>query len=83
MVYVPSPYPYVDGFSAPDRGGRGPTDNYTNYFAVTPNWTIGPGFILEGDIYIIAGDLNTARSIVYQLHQAVSEVDISAPLRQR
>jgi len=80
MVYVPSPYPYVDGFSAPDSGGGGPTDNYTNYFAVTPNWTIRPGFVLEGDIYIIAGDLNTARNIVYQLHQTVNEVDISAPL---
>jgi hypothetical protein len=80
MVYVPSPYPYVAGFSSPDTGGGGPTDNYTNYFAVTPNWTIGPGFVFEGDIYIIAGDLNTARNIVYQLHQTVSEVDISAPL---
>ncbi|HUJ72046.1 MAG TPA: Ig-like domain-containing protein [Verrucomicrobiae bacterium] len=78
-VYVPSVDPYVTSFTAPDVGGDGPTDNSTNYFAPLGNLTIGPGFVFEGDFYVIAGDSPRARQIVYQLHQSLSIPDIFAP----
>jgi hypothetical protein len=80
-VYVPSQFSRFNGFAAVIPGGPGgPTDDSTNYFALHPYWTIGPGFSFQGDIYVIAGDYTTARQIVYQLHQSVSEPDISSPL---
>jgi len=78
-VYVPSVDPYVTAFTSPDVGGSGPTDNSTNYFAPLGNLTIGPGFVFEGDFYIIAGDCTKARQIVYQLHQTLAIPDIFAP----
>jgi hypothetical protein len=78
-VYVPSVDPYVTSFTAPDVGGNGPTDNSTNYFAPLGNLTIGPGFVFEGDFYIIAGDSTQARQIVYELHQTLNLPDIFAP----
>lgn len=79
-VYVPSQYPYVVGFAAPDPGPGGPTDNATNYFAPTPPLTLAPGFVFEGDIYLIAGDYGAARQIVYQLHQSLNAPDIFTPM---
>ena len=80
-VYVPSQFPYFNGFSAVDpTGPGGPADDSTNYFALHPYWTIGPGFSFQGDIYVIAGDYTTARQIIYQLHQSISEPDISSPI---
>jgi Bacterial Ig domain len=78
-VYVPSVDPYFIGFTAPDIGGGGPADNSTNYFAPLGNLTIGPGFVFEGDFYVIAGDGTQARQIVYQLHQNLMIPDIFAP----
>lgn len=78
-VYVPSVDPYVTSFAAPDVGGGGPTDNSTNYFAPLGNLTIGPGFVFEGDFYVIAGDCTQARQIIYQLHQSLNIPDIFAP----
>jgi hypothetical protein len=78
-VFVPSQYPHLIGFAAPDPGLGGPTDNATNYFALLGKLTIEPNFVLEGEIYLIAGDYATARQIVYQLHQTVSAPDIFAP----
>lgn len=71
-VYVPSVTPYMTGFSAiansyPSQNG--PNDDPTNYFAPLGNLTIGPGFVFEGDVYVIAGDVNVARQIIYRLHQ--------------
>lgn len=78
-VYVPSVDPYVTSFTAPDVGGNGPTDNSTNYFAPLGNLTIGPGFVFEGDFYVIGGDSTQARQIVYQLRQSLNIPDIFAP----
>jgi len=78
-VYVPSQYPYVLGFAAPSPGPGGPTDDATNYFAPLGNFTIGPNFVLEGDIYLIAGNCGTARQIADQLHQSLSTPDIFTP----
>jgi hypothetical protein len=78
-IYVPSQYPYVMGFAAPDPGPGGPTDNATNAFAPSSPRTLVPGLVFEGDIYLIAGDYITARQIVYELHQNLKASDIFPP----
>jgi hypothetical protein len=78
-VYVPSQDPYLAGFAAPVPGPGNPTDSATNYFALSGNLTIGPSFVFEGDIYLIAGDSAAARQIVYNLHQSVGAPDIFTP----
>jgi hypothetical protein len=75
-VYVASQYPYMSGFDYPGPGG--PTDA-TNYFAPFTMLTIAPDFVFEGDYYLIAGDVGSARQIVYELHQAASAPDLFAP----
>jgi hypothetical protein len=81
-VYAPSSGPVYIGFIASDPNlPGGPDDNSTNYFAALPNWTIGPGFVQEADFYVIAGDYNAARSIIYTLHQGPPPADISAPFQ--
>jgi hypothetical protein len=71
-VYVPSVNPWFIGFAAIDNttSDQGsPTDNATNYFAPLGNLTLGPGFVFEGDFYVIAGDYKVARQTIYRLHQ--------------
>jgi len=75
-VYVASQYPYMSGFDYPGPGG--PTDA-TNYFAPFAMLTIAPDFVFEGDYYLIAGDVGSARQIVYELHQPASAPDLFAP----
>ena len=78
-VYVPSQYPYVGGFDV--AGLPGPTGDGTNYFAPYAMLTIGPHYVFEGDIYLIAGDYPTARRTVYQLHQDLGVApDIFTPI---
>jgi hypothetical protein len=81
-VYVPSINPWVIGFAAidnttPDQGS--PTDDATNYFAPLGNLSIGPGFVFEGDFYVIAGDYKLARQTIYRLHQNLNIPVIFAP----
>jgi hypothetical protein len=80
-VYVPSVYPRIVGFDAPAPGGGGPTDGYTNYFAPHGELTIGPNFVMQADVYLIAGDYSKARQIIYQLHQnSPNPPDIFGPI---
>lgn len=76
-VYVPSQYPYVTGFDFP--GPAGPTGDGTNYFAPFAMLTIAPNLVIQGDVYLIAGDTATARQIVYDLHQSLAAPDIFSP----
>jgi Bacterial Ig domain len=81
-VYVPSVNPWFIGFAAidnttPDQGS--PTDNATNYFAPLGNLTIAPGFVFEGDFYVIAGDYQVARQTIYRLHDNLTIPVIFAP----
>jgi hypothetical protein len=41
--------------------------------------SIGPGFVFEGDLYLIAGDSDVARQIIYRLHQNQAIPVIFAP----
>jgi Big-like domain-containing protein len=76
-VYVPSQYPYLVGADFP--GPSGPVGDGTNYFAPSATLTIGPHYVFEGDMYLIAGDYLTARQIVYDLHQHLAVPDIFSP----
>jgi hypothetical protein len=79
-VYAPSSGPVYIGFIASDPNMPGGPDVLnTNYFAPLPNWTLGPGFVRETDIYLIAGDYNAARAVIYNLHQGPPAPDTSAP----
>jgi len=77
-VYVPSQYPYASGAAFP--GPPGPTGNGTNYFSPLTALTIGPNFVFEGDMYVIAGDYVSARHIIYDLHQRLIAPAIFMPI---
>ncbi|HUI42434.1 MAG TPA: Ig-like domain-containing protein [Terriglobia bacterium] len=76
-VFVPGMAPYVGGFAA--AGDNGPTGIGTNYFAPRTFFSFGPGSVLEGDVYLVAGDYQHARQVVYDLHDSLPATDIFAP----
>jgi Bacterial Ig domain len=79
-VFAPSDYPYDVGVSFPGGGGSGPTGDATYYQRPISVATLGPGAIVEGDVYLIAGDYASAREVVYGLHQLLSPLDIFPPM---
>jgi len=76
-VFVPGMAPYIGGFSA--AGDSGPTGFGTNYFAPRTFFSFGPGSVLEGDVYLVAGDYKHARQVIYDLHNRLALKDIFAP----
>jgi hypothetical protein len=80
-VFVPAALPYIFGIYFPNNGGSGPTGNATYYQHQSSYFTVGPGAVMEGDVYLIPGNLTSARSTVYALHQTLPAVaNLSAPL---
>lgn len=77
-VFVPGMSNYVGGFAA--AGDSGPFGFGTNYFNPHTNFSFGPNSILEGDVYLVAGDVTHARQVIYDLHNNIPTVDISTPL---
>jgi len=77
-VFVPGMSNYVGGFAA--AGDSGPFGFGTNYFDPHTNFSFGPNSILEGDVYLIAGDIKHARQVIYDLHNNIPAVDISTPV---
>jgi Bacterial Ig domain len=73
-IYVPSQYPYADGFRHAGAGS-----DATNYFSPFAALTISPNFKFEGDYYLIVGDYVSARQIVYGLHDQMGAPDIFPP----
>jgi Bacterial Ig domain len=76
-VFVPGMAPYMGGFVA--AGDPGPTGFGTNYFAPRTFFSFGPNSVLEGDVYVIAGDYKHARQVIYDLHNRLPATDIFAP----
>jgi len=73
-VYVPQQYPYAAGFQI-----SGTTGEYgwgANYFRPHVPFAFGPGSVLEGDVYVIAGDYREARQTIAALHTTLNEPDI-------
>jgi hypothetical protein len=78
MVFVPGMAPYIGGFQA--AGDSGPFGFGTNYFAPRTFFSFGPGTVLEGDVYLVAGDLKHARQVIYDLHNTLPAADIFTPI---
>jgi Bacterial Ig domain len=79
-VFAPANYPYEIGVWFPGSGGSGPTGDATYYQRPFSIATIGPGAIIEGDVYLVAGDYTSARNVVYGLHQLLPPSDIFPPM---
>jgi hypothetical protein len=58
-VYVPQQYPYV--VRAQFAGSPGEFGSGASYFRPHVPFTFGPGSVLEGDVFVIAGDYRAAR----------------------
>jgi hypothetical protein len=69
---------YVGVFAA--AGDSGPFGFGTNYFDPHTFFSFGPNSILEGDVYVIAGDITHARQVIYDLHNNIPAVDIATPV---
>jgi hypothetical protein len=79
-VFVPGQVPYRIGSSFPGSGGSGPTGD-TSFYQRPMSWfTMGPGAVMKGDVYLVPGNATNARSIVYGLHQALPTSHLSATL---
>ena len=78
-VFAPSAYPYEYGISFPG-GGQGSKGDSTNYQRPLSFATFQPGTVLESDIYIVVGDVPSARAVIYGLHQTVPDLDVFPPL---
>src|SRR5882724_1551796 len=76
-VFVPGVAPYMGGFAA--AGDPGPTGFGTNYFAPFAIYSFGPNSVLEGDVYLVAGDYKHARQVIYDLHNQIPATDIFTP----
>src|SRR6266852_705945 len=76
-VFVPGMAPYIGGFAA--AGDSGPTGFGTNYFAPRTFFTFGPNSVLEGDVYLLAGEYRHARQVIYDLHNKLPAKDIFTP----
>jgi hypothetical protein len=70
-VFVPGSYPSWTSVYFPGGGGSGPTGDATAYMRPLTEFSVGPGEVIEGDVYLIPGDAAAARAVVYSLHQAV------------
>ncbi len=80
LVFAPTDYPYDVGISFPGGGGSGPTGDATYYQRPFSVATLGPGAMIEGDFYLIAGNYASGREVVYGLHQLQPPLDIFTPM---
>jgi len=69
---------YFSGVRVP--GDPGPTGFGANYFDPMAVFTLGPNSIVEGDVYLIAGDYKHARQVVADLHSRIIVTDSMPPL---
>ena len=78
-AFVPGSYPSWVSVYFPGSGGSGPTGDATAYMRPLTEFTVGPGAVTEGDVYLIPGDANAARAVVYNLHQSVTAANLAEP----
>lgn len=76
-VFIPGTAPYIAGFAS--AGSPGPTGSGTDYFAARTFFSFGPNSVLEGDVYLVAGDYKHARQAIYDLHGRLPAKDIFTP----
>ena len=76
-VYVPQQYPY--GVEMQVGGTAGEYGSGANYFRPHVPLTLGPGSVLDADIYVIAGDYRSARATIQALHAMGTGPDALPP----
>jgi len=77
-VYVPQQYPYAA--SVQISGSSGAFGSGANYFRPHVPFMFGPGSVLEGDVFVIAGDYREARKDIEAMHDAqASSNDVLSP----
>jgi hypothetical protein len=76
-VYVPQQYPYAVGLQL--AGTSGEFGSGANYFRPHVPFMFGPGSILEGDVYIIAGDYQEARQDIEAMYDKTPSKDTLPP----
>lgn len=75
-VYTPSAYPYGVGYQV----ASGSPGYDTHYFAPMSFFAVGPHAVIEADVYLVAGDVEASRAVVYDLHQRLPARDICSPI---
>jgi hypothetical protein len=79
-VYVPGQYPYVTASSLA-AAMSGPQSNGFYYLHPFTTLTVGPGSVLDEDIYLVPGSVAAARGVVTALHASLpAQADIFPPL---
>ncbi len=78
-VFVPGTFPAWYSASFPGGGGSGSMGDATVYMRPMMSFTVAPGAVMEGDAFLIPGDADAARTVIYDLHKSLSSVDISTP----
>ena len=76
-VYVPQQYPYAAGLQL--AGTPGEFGSGANYFRPHVPFTFGPGSVLEGDVYVIAGDYRAARQDIEHPYALGRRCDVLPP----
>jgi Big-like domain-containing protein len=71
-VYVPGMIPLENAWSF--------TGAATVYMSPGVDFTIAAGAVIEGDIYLVPGDVNAARAAIYEIHRTLSGTNLCAPL---
>lgn len=78
-VFVAGSYHSWVSVYFPGSGGSGPTGDATAYMRSLTEFSVGPGAVIEGDVYLIPGDANAARAVVYNLHQSATAANLAEP----
>lgn len=78
-VFVPGAYPAWTSVYFPGGGGSGPTGDATAYMRPLTEFSVGPGAVIEGDVYLIPGDAKAARSVIYDLHGSAPAANLAEP----
>jgi len=76
-VFVAGSYPSWTSVYFPQSGGSGPLGDATAYMRPLATFHVGPGAVIEGDIYLIPGDVAAARAIIYALHPLAANANLA------
>lgn len=77
-VFTPGSYPYMTSGVQPGTSGpRGTGAVYTHPY--TP-FGIRPNSVIEGDLYLIVGEVSRARTTIYDLLKHITVRDVAAPI---
>jgi hypothetical protein len=77
-MYAPGQYPFASGFRF--AGSGGPSGTGTSYFRPLTTFSFPPGAVMEGEVYIIAGEVTAARAFIATLRTNVAVRDAATPM---